>query len=84
MCGAGEAVMEIDETNLIPEDKKRVEAERAKKLGPVAPTAPDLTDKLIQEAARSEEDWAKAKRGRKSTFLTGDSVGASSKTLLGG
>lgn len=48
-----------------------------KSEGLVPPVAPDLTDKLIQEAARAE--MTDTRRGRKSTFMK-----PQQKTLLGG
>lgn len=46
--------------------------------------APDLTDEVVQAAARAESKRLQVGRTRKSTFLTPMDAGNARKTLLGG
>lgn len=62
---AGEAV--VDEAM-----KDAVLPESTLDAVPPPPKAPDLTDMALATAARSERDRLSGKRGRRSTFLTGE------------
>lgn len=52
-----------------------------------APLPPDLTDELLDATTRTESAWLRTRKGRRSTFLTGqeaDSTYGTGSTLLGG
>lgn len=61
--------------------------EKLKESSP-PPPAPDITSELLDATTRTEKAWARPKRGRRSTFLTGQTADSTMtpppSTLLGG
>jgi hypothetical protein len=77
---------DVDGNPASPETARREAAKAMEKAGVRPP--PDITSELLDATTRTEKSWARTKRGRRSTFLTGQTADSTMtpppSTLLGG